>query len=129
MYALCIGVAGVLLALQIEPIAPADEVCDFGLIAGVSAISATALNPVAGALPDRSGQRDPRIPGGGLAAVPAMFPLGLADTILPIGSVAAAPDTPSTAATSTASRPRWRAGSNRSSHGRPLPVTFGSTDG
>ncbi|MEU9107765.1 MFS transporter [Streptomyces xanthophaeus] len=52
------------------------------MIAGVSAIFATVFNPVAGALSDRSGRRNPWILGGGLAAVPAMFLLGLADTIL-----------------------------------------------
>ncbi|MFD4739092.1 MFS transporter [Streptomyces virginiae] len=82
MYALYIGVAGVLLALQVEDIDPANKVANFGLIAGVSAIFATVFNPVAGALSDRSGRRNPWILGGGLAAVPAMFLLGLADTIL-----------------------------------------------
>ncbi|WP_405700042.1 MFS transporter [Streptomyces sp. NBC_00069] len=82
MYALYIGVAGVLLALQVEDIDPANKVSDFGLIAGVSAIFATVFNPVAGALSDRSGRRNPWILGGGLAAVPAMFLLGFADTIL-----------------------------------------------
>ncbi|MER5869354.1 MFS transporter [Streptomyces sp. NPDC002044] len=82
MYALYIGVAGVLLALQVEDIDPARKVANFGLIAGVSAVFATVFNPVAGALSDRSGRRNPWILGGGLAAVPAMFLLGLADTIL-----------------------------------------------
>ncbi|TDU74766.1 MFS transporter [Streptomyces sp. KS 21] len=82
MYALYIGVAGVLLALQVEDVDPANKVSNFGLIAGVSAIFATVFNPVAGALSDRSGRRNPWILGGGLAAVPAMFLLGFADTIL-----------------------------------------------
>ncbi|WP_328929021.1 MFS transporter [Streptomyces sp. NBC_00190] len=82
MYALYVGVAGVLLALQVEDIDPADKVANFGLIAGVSAVFATVFNPVAGALSDRSGRRNPWILGGGLAAVPAMLLLGLADTIL-----------------------------------------------
>ncbi|MCF3184422.1 MFS transporter [Streptomyces polychromogenes] len=82
MYSLYIGVAGILLALQVEQVDPADKVSDFGLIAGVSAIFATVFNPVAGALSDRSGRRNPWILGGGLAAVPAMLLLGLADTIL-----------------------------------------------
>ncbi|MFI5979551.1 MFS transporter [Streptomyces sp. NPDC051555] len=82
MYALYIGVAGILLALQVEHIDPANKVSNFGLIAGVSAVFATVFNPVAGALSDRSGRRNPWILGGGLAAVPAMFLLGLADTIL-----------------------------------------------
>ncbi|MFF4366742.1 MFS transporter [Streptomyces sp. NPDC001594] len=82
MYSLYIGVAGVLLALQVEHVDPAEKVANFGLIAGVSAIFATVFNPVAGALSDRSGRRNPWILGGGLAAVPAMLLLGLADTIL-----------------------------------------------
>ncbi|MFG2712245.1 MFS transporter [Streptomyces goshikiensis] len=82
MYSLYIGVAGILLALQVEHVDPANKVSNFGLIAGVSAIFATVFNPVAGALSDRSGRRNPWILGGGLAAVPAMFLLGFADTIL-----------------------------------------------
>lgn len=82
VYALYIGVAGVLLVLQVEDVDPANKVANFGLIAGVPAIFATVFNPVAGALSDRSGRRNPWILGGGLAAVPAMFLLGLAHTIL-----------------------------------------------
>ncbi|MFG2994938.1 MFS transporter [Streptomyces sp. NPDC048340] len=82
MYALYVGVAGVLLALQVEHIDPANKVSNFGLIAGVSAIFATIFNPVAGALSDRTGRRNPWILGGGLAAIPAMFLLGSANTIL-----------------------------------------------
>ncbi|MEU8437942.1 MFS transporter [Streptomyces sp. NPDC029216] len=82
MYSLYIGAGGILLALQVEHVDPAGKVSDFGLIAGVSAIFATVFNPVAGALADRSGRRNPWILGGGLAAVPAMLLLGLADTIL-----------------------------------------------
>ncbi|MET8751230.1 MFS transporter [Streptomyces sp. NPDC004667] len=82
MYSLYIGVGGILLALQVEHVEPVHKVSNFGLIAGVSAIFATVFNPVAGALSDRSGRRNPWILGGGLAAVPAMFLLGLADTVL-----------------------------------------------
>ncbi|MER6998206.1 MFS transporter [Streptomyces sp. NPDC000410] len=82
MYALYTGVAGVLLALQIEAIDPADKVANFGLVAGVSAIFATVLNPVAGALSDRSGRRNPWILAGGLLAVPVMLLLGSVDTVL-----------------------------------------------
>ncbi|MEV6579016.1 MFS transporter [Streptomyces sp. NPDC051582] len=82
MYTLYIGVGGVLLALQVEDVDPANKVANFGLIAGVSAIFATIFNPVAGALSDRTGRRNPWILGGGLAALPAMFLLGAADTIL-----------------------------------------------
>lgn len=82
MYALYIGVPGMLLALQIEDIAPADKVADFGLVSGVSAIFATVFNPVAGALSDRSGRRNPWILAGGLLALPVMLLLGSVHTIL-----------------------------------------------
>lgn len=82
MYALYVGVAGMLLALQIEAIDPADKVANFGLVAGVSAIFATVFNPVAGALSDRSGRRNPWILAGGLLAVPVMLLLGSVHTVL-----------------------------------------------
>ncbi|MEU7033818.1 MFS transporter [Streptomyces sp. NPDC046237] len=82
MYALYIGVPGLLLALHIEDIDPANKVANFGLVSGVSAIFATVFNPVAGALSDRSGRRNPWILGGGLLAVPVMFLLGSVHTIL-----------------------------------------------
>ncbi|MEU9999341.1 MFS transporter [Streptomyces sp. NPDC050848] len=82
MYALYVGVPGLLLALQIEDIDPANKVANFGLISGVSAIFATIFNPVAGALSDRSGRRNPWILAGGLLAIPVMFLLGSVDTIL-----------------------------------------------
>lgn len=82
MYALYIGVPGLLLALQIEDIDPANKVANFGLVSGVSAIFATVFNPVAGALSDRSGRRNPWILGGGLLAIPVMFLLGSVHTIL-----------------------------------------------
>ncbi|MFG3040629.1 MFS transporter [Streptomyces sp. NPDC048330] len=82
MYALYIGVPGMLLALQIEAIDPADKVANFGLVSGTSAIFATVFNPVAGALSDRSGRRNPWILAGGLLAVPVMLLLGSVHTIL-----------------------------------------------
>ncbi|MFJ2054708.1 MFS transporter [Streptomyces sp. NPDC087908] len=82
MYALYIGVPGLLLALQIEEIDPADKVANFGLASGISAIFATVFNPVAGALSDRSGRRNPWILAGGLLALPVMLLLGSVHTIL-----------------------------------------------
>ncbi|MFE2231315.1 MFS transporter [Streptomyces sp. NPDC059442] len=82
MYALYVGVPGILLALQIEGIDPANKVANFGLVSGVSAVFATVFNPVAGALSDRSGRRNPWILAGGLLAIPVMFLLGSVDTIL-----------------------------------------------
>ncbi|MGW0537295.1 MFS transporter [Streptomyces sp. NPDC003032] len=82
MYTLYIGVGGVLLPLQIEQIDEAHKVALLGLVSGVSAVFATLFNPVAGALSDRSGRRNPWILGGGLAAVGAMALLGAVDTVL-----------------------------------------------
>ncbi|MGH4032246.1 MFS transporter [Actinomycetota bacterium Odt1-20B] len=82
MFTLYIGVGGVLLPLQIEHIDKADKVAMLGLVSGVSAVFATLFNPVAGALSDRSGRRNPWILGGGLAAVGAMALLGGVKTVL-----------------------------------------------
>ncbi|MFG3489503.1 MFS transporter [Streptomyces sp. NPDC047972] len=82
MYALYVGVPGLLLALQIEEIDPADKVANFGLVSGISAIFATVFNPVAGALSDRSGRRNPWILAGGLLTLPVMLLLGGVHTIL-----------------------------------------------
>ncbi|MEV4429824.1 MFS transporter [Streptomyces sp. R-07] len=82
MYALYIGVPGMLLALQIEAIDPVGKVANFGLVSGISAIFATVFNPVAGALSDRSGRRNPWILAGGLLALPVMLLLGSVHTIL-----------------------------------------------
>ena len=82
MYALYVGVGGILLPLQIERIAPHDKVAMLGLVSGVSAVFAALFNPVAGALSDRSGRRSPWILAGGLAAVPAMALLGAVNSVL-----------------------------------------------
>nr|WP_237330828.1 MFS transporter [Streptomyces sp. BA2] len=82
MYALYVGVGSVLLPLQIEHIDKADKVAVLGLVSGVSAVFATVFNPVAGALSDRSGRRNPWILGGGVAAVGAMALLGGVQTVL-----------------------------------------------
>ncbi|MET8700812.1 MFS transporter [Kitasatospora sp. NPDC004723] len=82
MYALYLGVGSVLLPLQIEHLDPAHKVANLGLVGGVSAIFATLFNPLAGALSDRSGRRNPWILGGGLAAVAAMALLGSVNSVL-----------------------------------------------
>lgn len=82
MYALYVGVGGILLPLQIERIAPHDKVAVLGLVSGVSAVFAALFNPVAGALSDRSGRRNPWILTGGLLAVPAMALLGAVNSVL-----------------------------------------------
>ncbi|MEC3918956.1 MFS transporter [Nocardia sp. CDC160] len=82
MYALYVGVGSVLLPLQIEHIDAASKVANLGVVGGVAALFATVFNPVAGALSDRSGRRNPWILGGGLAAVAAMALLGGVRTVL-----------------------------------------------
>ncbi len=82
MFVLYLGVGSVLLPLQVEQIDPADKVTNLGIVAGVAALFATLVNPVAGALSDRSRRRNPWILGGGVVAVLAMFLLGSAGTVL-----------------------------------------------
>ena len=82
MYALYVGVGSILLPLQIEHISPQHKVAMLGLVGGVSAVFAALFNPVAGALSDRSGRRNPWILGGGLLAVPAMAFLGAVNSVL-----------------------------------------------
>ncbi|UGT44753.1 MFS transporter [Nocardia yamanashiensis] len=82
MYAVYVGVGSVLLPLQIEHIDPVHKVANLGVVAGVAAIFATVFNPVAGALSDRSGRRNPWILGGGLAAIVVLGLLGSVNTVL-----------------------------------------------
>ncbi|MRH91537.1 MFS transporter [Nocardia sp. SYP-A9097] len=82
MYALYSGVGGVLLPLQIEHIDPANKVANLGLVAGIAAVFATVFNPVAGALSDRSGRRNPWILAAGLSSIAAMALLGSVRTVL-----------------------------------------------
>ncbi|MFC1429573.1 MFS transporter [Streptacidiphilus sp. N1-3] len=85
MYALYIGVGGILLPLQIEQITPHHKVALLGLVSGVSAVFAALFNPVAGALSDRSGRRNPWILTGGLLAVPVMALMGAVNSVLLVG--------------------------------------------
>ncbi|MFB7266668.1 MFS transporter [Streptomyces nojiriensis] len=85
MMALYMGVGSVLLPTQVAAIAPDDKVAVLGLIGGVSAVFATAFNPIAGALSDRSGRRNPWIVGGGLASLVLLAALGSATTALLVG--------------------------------------------
>jgi MFS family permease len=82
MYALYVGVGSILLPLQIEHITPHHKVAMLGLVGGVSAVFAALFNPVAGALSDRSGRRNPWILAGGLLAVPAMALMGAVNSVL-----------------------------------------------
>ncbi|MFE5488121.1 MFS transporter [Streptomyces sp. NPDC056527] len=85
MMAVYMGVGSVLLPTQVAAIAPDDKVAVLGLIGGVSAIFATAFNPIAGALSDRSGRRNPWILGGALGALLALALLGSVTTALLVG--------------------------------------------
>ncbi|MEU9300941.1 MFS transporter [Streptomyces sp. NPDC048269] len=85
MLAVYMGVGSVLLPLQIAAIDPDNKVALLGLIGGISSIFATAFNPIAGALSDRSGRRSPWILGGALAALAALAFLGSVSTALLVG--------------------------------------------
>lgn len=85
MMAVYMGVGSVLLPTQIAAIAPDDKVALLGLIGGISAIFATAFNPIAGALSDRSGRRNPWIMAGGLGSLAGLAFLGSVDTALLVG--------------------------------------------
>ncbi|MFF3013373.1 MFS transporter [Streptomyces sp. NPDC057939] len=85
MMAVYMGVGSVLLPTQIAAIAPDDKVAVLGLIGGVSAIFATAFNPIAGALSDRSGRRGPWVLGGALASLAGLAFLGSVSTALLVG--------------------------------------------
>ncbi|MEV8531423.1 MFS transporter [Streptomyces sp. NPDC051211] len=85
MLAVYMGVGSVLLPTQIAAIDPANKVALLGLIGGISAVFATAFNPIAGALSDRSGRRNPWMLGGALAALALLALLGTLRTALLVG--------------------------------------------
>ncbi|WP_329274642.1 MFS transporter [Streptomyces sp. NBC_00691] len=85
MMAVYMGVGSVLLPTQVAAIAPDDKVAVLGLIGGISAIFATAFNPIAGALSDRSGRRNPWILSGATGALIALAFLGNVSTALLVG--------------------------------------------
>ncbi|MBT2447685.1 MFS transporter [Streptomyces sp. ISL-43] len=85
MMAVYMGVGSVLLPTQIAAIAGDDKVAVLGLIGGISAIFATAFNPIAGALSDRSGRRNPWVLGGALASLGGLALLGSVSTALLVG--------------------------------------------
>ncbi|MEV7172504.1 MFS transporter [Streptomyces sp. NPDC093224] len=85
MMAVYMGVGSVLLPTHIAAIAPDDKVAVLGLIGGVSAVFATACNPIAGALSDRSGRRNPWVLGGALASLAGLALLGSVTTALLVG--------------------------------------------
>lgn len=85
MLAVYMGVGAVLLPTQIASIDPANKVAILGLVGGVSAVFATAFNPIAGALSDRTGRRNPWILGGALASLAGLAFLGNVHTALLVG--------------------------------------------
>ncbi|MFI1760802.1 MFS transporter [Streptomyces sp. NPDC020800] len=85
MLAVYTGVGSVLLPTQIAQIDPAGKVTDLGIVGGVSAVFATAFNPIAGALSDRTGRRNPWILGGALASLAGLAFLGSVRTALLVG--------------------------------------------
>ncbi|MEV7728848.1 MFS transporter [Streptomyces sp. NPDC087917] len=85
MMAVYMGVGSVLLPTQIATIAGDDKVAVLGLIGGISAIFATAFNPIAGALSDRSGRRGPWVLGGALASLAGLAFIGSVSTALLVG--------------------------------------------
>ncbi|MEV7520617.1 MFS transporter [Streptomyces sp. NPDC091371] len=85
MMAVYMGVGSVLLPTQVAAIDPENKVAVLGLIGGISAIFATAFNPIAGALSDRKGRRNPWILGGALGALACLALLGNVSTALLVG--------------------------------------------
>ncbi|GAA1574679.1 MFS transporter [Actinomadura kijaniata] len=76
------GVVSILLPLQIERLDPANKVANLGLVTGIGAVFATLLNPIGGALSDRSrsrfGRRNPFLLGGAVLALAFLTVMGSA---------------------------------------------------
>ncbi|WP_019890782.1 MFS transporter [Streptomyces purpureus] len=85
MLAVYMGVGSVLLPTQIAQIDPANKVAILGIVGGVSSIFATAFNPIAGALSDRTGRRNPWVVGGAFASLAGLAFLGSVRTALLVG--------------------------------------------
>nr|BFE86323.1 hypothetical protein GCM10020093_089240 [Planobispora longispora] len=85
MFALYLGVGGLLVQTQIAEIDPENKVSNVALVAGVSAIFATVFNPIGGTLSDRTrsrwGRRNPWILGGAVAALATMLLMSQVSTI------------------------------------------------
>ncbi|MEU6282751.1 MFS transporter [Streptomyces sp. NPDC047028] len=86
MLAVYMGVGSVLLPTQIAQLDPSHKVTVLGVIGGVSAVFATAFNPIAGALSDRTGRRNPWILGGALASLAGLAFVGSVQTVLLLGT-------------------------------------------
>ncbi|HEU5030676.1 MAG TPA: MFS transporter [Spirillospora sp.] len=85
LFSLYGGVASILLPTQVEHIDKAHKVAMLGLVTGIGAAFATLLNPIGGALSDRSrsrfGRRNPFLLGGALLALAFAVVLGNMGTI------------------------------------------------
>jgi len=83
MYLTYLGVGGVLNPLLVEhTVGSAHKVTALGIVSGVSAVFATLANPVAGALSDQLGRRNPFILGGAVCAAVAIAALGSVNSLL-----------------------------------------------
>jgi len=83
MYLTYLGIGGVLNPLLVEhAVGSAHKVTALGIVSGVSAVFATLANPIAGALSDRLGRRNPFILGGALLAAVAIAALGSVNSLL-----------------------------------------------
>ncbi|MER7110310.1 MFS transporter [Streptomyces sp. NPDC000229] len=85
MLAVYMGVGAVLLPTHIAMIDPANKVAILGIVGGVSSVFATACNPIAGALSDRTGRRNPWILGGAFASLAGLAFLGSVHTAVLVG--------------------------------------------
>ncbi|MFE2044600.1 MFS transporter [Streptomyces sp. NPDC059477] len=82
----CFGApSGVLIAVQVAELAPADKVQVFGLISAVSALASSVVTPLGGALSDRTrsrfGRRTPWITVTALTALLGMAATGAAGSV------------------------------------------------
>ncbi|MFD0901249.1 MFS transporter [Actinomadura sediminis] len=79
------GVIGILLPLQVENVDAADKVTNLGIVTGIGAVFATLLNPIGGALSDRTrsrfGRRNPYLLGGAVLTLVFAAGMGAAEVI------------------------------------------------
>lgn len=85
LYIVYMGVLQLLLPHQLSLIDPSNKVSLFGVVTGIGAFAATAANPIAGALSDRThtrfGRRTPWIVGVAVIAAPVLALLGAMETV------------------------------------------------
>ncbi|WP_017540191.1 MFS transporter [Nocardiopsis halophila] len=85
LYAMYLGVVGILLPVQVEAFDPAAKEVNLAVVTGVSAVFATLFNPIGGMLSDRTrtrwGRRNPWLIGGSLGAVAFLAVMGLSPAL------------------------------------------------